>query len=387
MKGSVLCLLLTTSYKLKMKKIGIITLSASDNCGSLLQTFALQSVLKERYGYDVEIINFISRESDRVYRMFPDNFYLHPKKTFFTIKHFLSIYRQRKGYQLFRERYLNLTQEIYTNVEKMQEICNNYDVLIAGSDQVWNINMADFSTAFFLPWKGTARKIAYAASLGATKNILGKEKNRIKLWLEDFYAVSVRETMGKSTLEDLGIKNISVTADPTLLVSQETWNEILPERLIESEYIFYYSWSYPDKEMHNLVREFGKSKKLDVYVINSSKWYNFRPKDFCFKLYKDSGPLVFLNLMKHAKYVFVQSFHGVVFANIFKKSYFLLNEKENGAVDFRIQHLITSLCQQNRIVHDMAGINNSIDSEINFSSEEFLKLIRTSFEFMDKNIL
>ena len=40
-------------------KIGIITLSASDNCGSLLQTYALMNILKEKDGYytDMKIVS------------------------------------------------------------------------------------------------------------------------------------------------------------------------------------------------------------------------------------------------------------------------------------------------------------------------------------------
>ena len=44
-----------------MLKIGIITLSDSDNCGSLLQCYALKKVLAE-FG-TVDVINFSSEAS------------------------------------------------------------------------------------------------------------------------------------------------------------------------------------------------------------------------------------------------------------------------------------------------------------------------------------
>ena len=40
------------------KKIGIITFHSSHNCGSMLQAYALQTVLEKRYGAEVEIIDF-----------------------------------------------------------------------------------------------------------------------------------------------------------------------------------------------------------------------------------------------------------------------------------------------------------------------------------------
>ena len=39
-----------------MKKIGIMTFHASLNCGSMLQAYALQTVLSEKYKADVEIV-------------------------------------------------------------------------------------------------------------------------------------------------------------------------------------------------------------------------------------------------------------------------------------------------------------------------------------------
>ena len=53
-------------------KIGIITLSASDNCGSLLQSYALKKLLS-LYG-KVEIINFSSLKSHSLYDIFPKGF-------------------------------------------------------------------------------------------------------------------------------------------------------------------------------------------------------------------------------------------------------------------------------------------------------------------------
>ena len=50
-------------------KVGILTLSASDNCGSLLQAYALQKVIA-KMGHDVEIIDFTTDVSEKMYRIF-----------------------------------------------------------------------------------------------------------------------------------------------------------------------------------------------------------------------------------------------------------------------------------------------------------------------------
>ena len=52
------------------KKIGIITFHSSHNCGSMLQAYALQTVLEKRYGAEVEIIDFSNKGSRNLYGLF-----------------------------------------------------------------------------------------------------------------------------------------------------------------------------------------------------------------------------------------------------------------------------------------------------------------------------
>lgn len=367
-------------------KIGIITLSASDNCGSLLQAYALQQIIEKRFCCEVEIINFVTQQSKLIYDLFPRGFYKHPKKTLFTLRYFKSIKRQKDGYQKFRDNYLNFTDTIYGNTEELKKMNDNYDIIITGSDQVWNVNMSDYDDAFFLPWGGKAKKIAYATSLGATQVIEPHKQDYIRECLEQFGAISIREETGRATINSLIERKIDLAADPTLLLETENWSSIAGARMVKKPYIFYYSWSYPDEKMHRLVQQFASEHNLEVYVINSSKWYKFRPKKFKFKLFEESGPTAFLNLMKYADFVFVQSFHGAIFANIFEKRFFVLNEKENGTVDFRMKNIIGILDQDKQIVHNMHDVYCAIQAPISYSSDKYIRLINDSLSFLDKSI-
>lgn len=368
-------------------KIGIVTLSASDNCGSLLQAYALQEVLKKRYPCTVELIDLKTPQSDAVYEMFPVGFWKHPKKTLFTLRYFNSIKKQKQGYQIFRENYLNMSLIQYHNEKEISMIKGQYDILISGSDQVWNVYMSDFSPAFYLPWDDSARKIAYAASLGGTTEIDNELIDKLKKWLMNYYSISVREESGKKTIERIIDKNVELTLDPTLLLSNEDWNSIIEMPLINEEYIFYYSWSYPDERMNRIVEKFAKENQLPVYVINSSKWYKYRPEKFGFKLHKESGPLVFLNLMKNAKYVFVQSFHGVVFANLLHKRFFFLNENGEDKVDFRTKNIVELLEEEAQVISEYADIEQALNTELHFSNEKFKERISSSLCFLDRSIL
>jgi hypothetical protein len=53
-----------------MIKVGLITFSVAYNIGSLLQTYALQSILKNKYDLDLEIINFSNKKQQEYYSLF-----------------------------------------------------------------------------------------------------------------------------------------------------------------------------------------------------------------------------------------------------------------------------------------------------------------------------
>ena len=56
--------------EIDMSKIGIITFHASDNCGSVLQAFALQRVLKDKFDTESEIVDFSNEGQKRMYSPF-----------------------------------------------------------------------------------------------------------------------------------------------------------------------------------------------------------------------------------------------------------------------------------------------------------------------------
>ena len=87
-----------------MKKVGIITLSSSDNCGSILQTYALQTVIKEKMNLDVEVINFTSKSSEDMYDIFPKWIYKHPRSLWYRLKNYSRLKKNKDGYKLFKDK-------------------------------------------------------------------------------------------------------------------------------------------------------------------------------------------------------------------------------------------------------------------------------------------
>ena len=361
-------------------KIGIITLSASDNCGSLLQAYALKRLL-EKYG-DVEVINFSSEKSHVMYDVYPKGESL--------IRHILlskrrkSIEHGKVGYETFRRDFLNMYgREYFSN--DLYLVKDLYDVVVVGSDQVWNVQMGDFDEAFFCGWTNT-KKVAYAPSLGGYHLKLSPNYTNIKKWVNSFDYLSVREEIGKKCLEEVTNKKVEKVLDPTLVIDEEIWEQIVGKPLIDGDYIFYYSWAYCEDETSQIVAEESKRVGMPVYVIDPRKWLNRNLNKWGFNLYAETGPQIFLNLMKYAKRCYVESFHGMVFAYIFRKNFWLLDTHNNMEdLDSRLMEFINLLGAQDRILtkYNVQDIDQSAPKKYeNSDSLELLKL--KSHNYLDR---
>lgn len=234
----------------------------------------------------------------------------------------------KKGYDEFRKTQLGINGPEYL-ANDLDQLSASYDAVVVGSDQVWNVRMYDFDEAFFLGWT-KSKKIAYAPSLGVAHLSLSPDFETIKQWLAEFHSLSAREEIGKKCLEEVTGRAVPKTLDPTLAIDSKIWDELAGDSpIIQGDYIFYYSWAYREPETSRIVSNESQRLGMPVYVIDPRKWQGRSPRKWGFSLLTDSGPMVFLNLMKYAKKVFVESFHGMVFAYLFRKDFWLLDTHEN----------------------------------------------------------
>ena len=155
-------------------KAGIITFNSAHNYGAVLQVYAMQEYLKS-LGLDVEVINYRTNEIDRVYRL-----YNVKRKDPKPIRGLKKVYKfmkvnlaerwkieKKNNFEYFINNVLNTTKPYHTLAEIQKDFLQ-YDILIAGSDQIWNTDLTKgFKPAYFLEFGNKdARRISYAASLG-----------------------------------------------------------------------------------------------------------------------------------------------------------------------------------------------------------------------------
>lgn len=367
-------------------KIGILTLSASDNCGSLLQAYALQRYLQKTFKYEVEIINYTSKEAKKLYRIIHPSYIKNPSKFLDSLLHYSALKKQKQDYENFKIQFLNFTSREFKNKQELNMIKNYYDIVICGSDQIWNTRMFDFSDVFLLDWC-KSKKVAYAASLGDQddKDEFGNMKKYLS-YLQEFSELSVRENSSKIKLEKLLKKHVSLCVDPTLLLTKSDWDKLVYENSADKEYIFYYSYNYGNDNFNLIVKKMADRLKLPVYVINASRWVGKNLDHLGFLLYEFGGPNAFLSLMKNAQYTFVESFHGTIFSYIFERNFWFLKDSNKIKIDDRIDGILRLIGLQDRIITSDIMYNIDISQEIDYTSTpDALKNARKdSMEFICK---
>ena len=283
-------------------KVGILNFHFSNNYGAVLVPFALKRTI-ESMGYSVEIINYI------------------PQK-----------FSGQPAFLKFRGKYLAPISKEFTTKEELEGSASDWERVVVGSDQVWRMFQTD---VYMLGWaSGKCSLISYAASFGHNVYSGSLFKSDACTLLHRFDAISVRENSGVVICrDDFGVDAVQVL-DPTFLLSAETYMRIIDtekNRIPEEDYvcgIFLNAQSATYINNPNVLLDIRSKYKLISPIKDENR--QFRPV------------AEWLALIKNAKYVITDSFHGVVFSIIFNKQFVtLMHEDFNG--NSRIPSLLESL--------------------------------------------
>nr|WP_295269208.1 polysaccharide pyruvyl transferase family protein [uncultured Blautia sp.] len=143
-------------------KIGILTFHKAINYGAFMQAYALSTKLQEVFpNSKVEIIDYVApKEKRKVYI-----------NILWTFKHYgiSGGIKELKKIQSFNSSYKNLSLSFKKNFGSLKELYNyiekNYQILIIGSDAVFNWNQNGFPSAFIPDYDFKIPVLTYAASV------------------------------------------------------------------------------------------------------------------------------------------------------------------------------------------------------------------------------
>ncbi len=347
-------------------KVGVITRHAVPNYGSLLQSYATQVAL-ERMGYDAEIIDYI-RNDERAENLsktlvkgkkWDRNLITRMIYNAIQMPNYSKMY---KKFELYRKDFLKVTENTYKDLEQLKENMPEEDVYCSGSDQIWGrIGQDEYDEAYFLEFVKNKKCIAYSSSFGKTELNENLDKNLNNL-LKKYSKILVREKSAKEILEKHNIKNVEQVLDPTLLLSQNEWEELANKTNLKKKekYILIYQL-HANKEFNNYAKRFAKSKNMKLLRLSPSFYHITR-----------SGKLIYLPTQyellwyfKNADYILTDSFHATVFSIIFNKKFIdILPLNKTGT---RIESILDLLKIDNRILEDYNDFN-SIDKNIDYES-------------------
>lgn len=357
-----------------MNKIGLVSVH-NPNYGSMLQTFALHTYLKE-CGIENDIILYTKKtEMKQLVRLFNIPLVVMKGRVVFRdifcrlfckdIARGLSIRNEK--FQDFQKKYFCFSRN-HVGWKDLKKANQEYNTFIIGSDQVWNpINMGtDFFNLLFTD--DDKFRISYASSFGVS-SIPSSQIEKTKKFLNRIQLLSTREIAGVEIIKKLTGRKAELVCDPTLLIDKKYWEDMAGRKpIVNKKYIFCYFLGnnpqhrgFANRFKAKTGYEIVTLQHLDELILSDMKFGDYKPFDI--------GPSEFVNLIANAEYVLTDSFHGTIFSLLFKKLFFTFSRFEYSvkeSTNSRIISLLNTVGASQRYIKATANIDDCICSTIDF---------------------
>lgn len=336
-------------YMLNKITTATITFHAPINYGAALQALALQRAIQQELHFDNVIINYQSDVQKKEYSIFKqiDSFRFFVRDAL-TLPYYSQLKKKKQKFAHFIEDHLTTTREL-TAIEEVLQVAKQYDVLICGSDQIWNTDLPDYSDAYYFP--GLLNKISYGPSLG--KKISEKTIDKLKDYVNEFQYLSFREKAAAELINEKFNRDACQVADPVFLLTPDEWSKQIDKEAEKGNlkkqgksYIFLYSIFYSDALLEAVS---SLSKELNLPVItafgSNSITKGIRAQQHNIKVDYCADPIQFLNYIKEARLVVSDSFHGTAFSILFHKDFLTFQTLRDGRPvrDERIANLLETV--------------------------------------------
>lgn len=349
-----------------MKKLAILTLNGYFNYGNRLQNYALQEVLRS-LGFDVDTLkveieenqdelkknsymekvqSLMNKKIDEVvYKIIDKVNYLLNKEEMVQLKQL-----RENAFLEFTNKYIFETDQSISRKYIPNYITDKYEYFVVGSDQVWNPFFPEVSEIYFLTFAPKKKRIAYAPSFGI-ESIPNSRTREYKEWIYNIESLSVREKAGAKIIKNLTGREAPVLVDPTLLLSQQQWLNVVKKRsLVEEKYLLTYFLGGIPKEYRKQIKSIAKKNNLKIVNL----------ADIKDKETYTTGPSEFINYIYSCELFCTDSFHGAVFSILFEKP-FIVYKRVGGPMSMysRIDTLLNKF-ELNTRKYENININEDI---------------------------
>lgn len=305
-------------------RIGILTFHRSINNGAVIQCFSLVKRLEREFPNDkIEVVDYHMPIVDekayntKLINVFNGNF-IHKVAVVLKFPLYLGqLNKNRIKAKSFKRAltHLPLSYEyIYENSTSrlFKYINDNYDVIIAGSDAIWNYELRGFPNPYFLSDTISCLKVSYAASCYGMnyEKIPNVQQTQIRKILNSYSLISTRDNESELFLKQIGcnIQPLHV-CDPTIFLRLEDLP--IDQRMIEKKLCdrgFDFNRQsigvMGNDDMCKMLRKMFANKYQLVSLYNYNKLCDVNLYDF--------SPFEWAYVFKYFKVTVTTYFHGTL---------------------------------------------------------------------------
>lgn len=282
-------------------KVGIITYSEAVNYGAYLQAFSLGEYLKNE-GHEVYYITTFSL-----------------KYKYWQIHNLYAYHLNRIS---FRSEFRHKWKECQKKFCKTNKLYG-YDVVIIGSDEMWQLNGKTIKPlpVFWGIGVNAKKVITYAVCSNGTSIDDVHKFDFVSNGINKLDAISVRDIMTEKVFQPFYNNSIQRHLDPTFLINLDKY--AISQDI--KDYILVYTYSFSAEKIDKTLK-FAKSHGLKTVTVgNKFSWSD---------LSIPASPFEVLGLFADAQFVITDTFHGTVLAVRFRKQFFSFATGNEKIIEF-----------------------------------------------------
>lgn len=325
-------------------KVGIITIVDNTNYGNRLQNYAVYHILRNEFGCKATTLVACEEKAfyNGAYIVWIKNQIVKKLCAFPRLveKRFGNSVTRWANFQNWSK--LIPTKYYYLNKSLPKSINNQYDLFIAGSDQIWNYHFSSQKfNDYFLSFAENDKRNAISGSFGVD-SIPEEWRERYIDGLSKFKNISVREDVGQTIVKDLLGVDIPVLIDPTMMLTREEWLSVSKKPRVNCSKPYVLKYYLGDEAEEEKIDIWAKANGYEVYELLNEKIP---------ELYS-AGPGEFISLISNAALVCSDSFHCIVFSIIFSKPFLVYaRQGRENYMTSRLDTLLGKFGFQNRWKH------------------------------------
>lgn len=278
----------------------------------------------------------------------------------------------------FYHDHFDRTKRAYTSAN-FESVMDEVDSFVCGSDTIFCPDEFGFDDGYYANYPCMrGNSVAYAPSFG-DPHFSDEDYTKLNDRLQNFKAFGLREQMMVPYVRDHVTVPVEKVIDPTLLLTQDDYDTIASERIVDEPYLLLYTRRYNPK-MEAFAEKMASEKgwkivDISLRATNAEKGH---------LMFYEAGVEEFLSLVKHAEYIITNSFHGMIMSVQYQRPFVIFSREQ---CDTKITELLGLFGLSDRMLIHGSEQYGSIDYNSVHKRIEEARVKAQDFLRMELNLL